>query len=60
MLALGVSIAIGSALFTAWIGFSYELGAFLAGLLLGSTPFKMQLGALLSPARDVPLGGRVY
>jgi CPA2 family monovalent cation:H+ antiporter-2 len=53
MLALGVSIAIGSALFTAWIGFSYELGAFLSGLVLGGTPFRHQVSALMGPARDL-------
>ncbi len=52
LLTLGLASAIGFALITQLLGFSYELGAFLAGLLLGSTPFKLQLGALLSPARD--------
>ncbi len=53
LLTLGLAAAIGFAIITHVLGFSYELGAFLAGLLLGSTPFKLQLGALLSPARDL-------
>ncbi|MCB1282224.1 MAG: cation:proton antiporter, partial [Salinibacterium sp.] len=52
LLTLGLAAAIGFAIITQRLGFSYELGAFIAGLLLGSTPFKLQLGALLSPARD--------
>lgn len=52
MLSLGVAAAIGAALATNALGFSYELGAFLAGLLLGSTPFRHQVGALMGPARD--------
>ncbi len=52
MLTLGVAIAIGSALATSVLGFSYELGAFLAGLILGGTPFRHQVSALMGPARD--------
>lgn len=52
MLTLGVAIAIGSALATHALGFSYELGAFLAGLILGGTPFRHQVSALMGPARD--------
>lgn len=52
LLTLGLAAAIGFSLLTQLLGFSYELGAFLAGLILGSTPFRLQLGALLSPARD--------
>jgi len=52
MLTLGVAVAIGAALATHALGFSYELGAFLAGLILGGTPFRHQVGALMGPARD--------
>lgn len=52
MLTLGVAVAIGSALATNALGFSYELGAFLAGLVLGGTPLRHQIGALMGPARD--------
>ncbi len=52
MLALGVATAIGAALATNALGFSYELGAFLSGLILGATPFRHQVGALIGPARD--------
>ncbi|USO00174.1 MAG: cation:proton antiporter [Phycisphaeraceae bacterium] len=52
MLTLGVAAAIGAALATSALGFSHELGAFLAGLVLGGTPFKHQIGALMGPARD--------
>ncbi len=53
MLVLSVSAAIGAALATAWIGFSPELGAFLAGLILASSPFKHQLAGQIGPLRDL-------
>lgn len=53
MLVLSVAAAIGAALATAWLGFSPELGAFLAGLILASTPFKHQLAGQISPLRDL-------
>ena len=52
MLSLGVATAIGAALATNALGFSYELGAFLSGLILGATPFRHQISALVGPARD--------
>lgn len=53
MLVLSVAAAIGAALATAWLGFSPELGAFLAGLILASTPFKHQLAGQIGPLRDL-------
>jgi len=37
----------------AWaVGFSLEIGAFLAGLTLATTPFRFQIGAKIKPLRD--------
>ena len=48
--AAGALIAAG---FAAGLGFSPELGAFLAGFLLANTPFRHQLAGQLSPMRDL-------
>ncbi|MGD9688918.1 MAG: cation:proton antiporter [Phycisphaerales bacterium] len=53
MLVLSAAIALGAALLTASRGFSPELGAFLAGFLLSSTPFRYHLAGQLSPLRDL-------
>lgn len=48
------------ALFSAWItnslGLSLAFGGFLAGLVLGKTPFRHQVESSISPFRDVLLG----
>jgi Kef-type K+ transport system membrane component KefB len=49
----GLAVACGTAAALQWLGFSGELGAFLAGLMLSSTPFRHQLAALLSGVRDI-------
>ena len=35
-----------------WLGFSTEVGAFLAGFAIASTPFREAIGSALSPLRD--------
>lgn len=52
-LVLSSAVALGAAVLTASQGFSPELGAFLAGFLLSSTPFRYQLAGQLSPLRDL-------
>ncbi len=53
LLVLSAALALGAAVFTAWLGFSPELGAFLAGFLLAGTPFRYQLAGQLAPLRDL-------
>ncbi|MBC7835274.1 MAG: cation:proton antiporter [Phycisphaerales bacterium] len=52
-LVLAAAVALGAAIVTSALGFSPELGAFLAGFLLASTPFKHQLAGQLAPMRDL-------
>lgn len=52
MIVLSLAAAIGAAVTTASLGFSAELGAFLAGFLLSATPFKHQLSGQIGPLRD--------
>ena len=49
-------IVLLSAMLTASIGLSMELGAFLAGMMLGDTRFRHQLEADIRPFRDLLLG----
>ncbi len=53
MLVLTAAVGLGAATLTAWVGLSPELGAFIAGFLLASTPFKYQLSGQLAPVRDL-------
>jgi CPA2 family monovalent cation:H+ antiporter-2 len=53
LIVVSAAVALASAMFTAWLGFSPELGAFLAGITLASTPFRYQLAGQLSPLRDL-------
>ena len=53
LLVVSAAIALGAAVFSAWLGFSPELGAFLAGFLLAGTPFRYQLAGQLTPIRDL-------
>lgn len=53
MLVLSAAIALGAALVTAYLGLSAELGAFLGGFMLSSTPFRYQIVGLLAPTRDL-------
>lgn len=53
LIVVSASVALGAAVFTAYLGFSPELGAFLAGFLLASTPFRYQIAGQLLPMRDL-------
>lgn len=49
-------LAIGSSYLAHEFGFSYSLGAFIAGMLISETKFKHQAEADLIPFRDILLG----
>jgi len=49
-------LAIGSSFLAHELGFSYSLGAFIAGMLISETKFKYQAEADLIPFRDILLG----
>jgi CPA2 family monovalent cation:H+ antiporter-2 len=49
-------MAIGSSYLAHELGFSYSLGAFIAGMLISETRFKYQAEADLVPFRDLLLG----
>jgi len=55
LLVFSGSAALGAGVLTAQIGFSAELGAFIAGFVLSPTPFRHQVAAQLSPIRDLLL-----
>ena len=48
---LSITIAIGSAWISHQIGLSPAIGAFIAGMLLGSSPFAIQITADIAPLR---------
>ncbi len=49
-------IVIGFSFFVEWIGFTYSLGAFLAGMVLADTRYRYRVEADLAPFRDILLG----
>jgi CPA2 family monovalent cation:H+ antiporter-2 len=49
-------LAIGASYFAHALGFSYSLGAFIAGMLIAETRYKHQAEADLIPFRDLLLG----
>lgn len=53
LLVLSAFVAIAAAIVSAYLGFGSSLGAFLAGFILASTPFRHQLAGQLSPMRDL-------
>ncbi len=53
MLIISIAAAMGMAAATYALGFSHELGAFLAGFTLSATPFRHQLSGQIGPARDL-------
>lgn len=53
MLVVSAAAGFGAAAITTLLGFGPPLGAFLAGFLLSSTPFRHQLAGQLSPLRDL-------
>ncbi|MBX7452014.1 cation:proton antiporter [Mycolicibacterium sp. 3033] len=52
LVLFGVSYAVSVAAGSEWLGFSAEVGAFLAGVSLAGTPFRDALGARLASLRD--------
>jgi len=53
LLVLSAAVALGAAVAAGALGFSPELGAFLAGFVLAGTDFRHQLTGQLSPMRDL-------
>jgi monovalent cation:H+ antiporter-2, CPA2 family len=53
LIVLSAAVALGAAAATSALGFSAELGAFLAGFLLASTTFRYQIAGQLMPMRDL-------
>jgi len=53
MMIVGVATAFGAAVIAQAIGFSLEMGAFLAGFLLAGTTFRHQLRGQIGPLRDL-------
>ena len=53
MTLAGVAAALLAAVTAQGIGFSLEMGAFLAGLVLAGTPFRHQLSGQIGPLRDI-------
>ena len=49
-------LALGSAYLAYYFGFSYSLGAFIAGMMISETKFKHQVEADLIPFRNILLG----
>ncbi len=49
-------LAMGSAYLAYYFGFSYSLGAFIAGMMIAETKFKYQVEADLIPFRNILLG----
>ncbi|WP_166351135.1 cation:proton antiporter [Phytoactinopolyspora limicola] len=52
LVLFGVAYAVSVAAFSEWMGFSSEVGAFLAGVSLATTPYRDALGARLVSIRD--------
>lgn len=53
LLVLTAAIGLGAAVLTGAIGFSPELGALIAGILIAATPFRHELTGQLNPLRDL-------
>lgn len=53
MLVVAAAVGLSAAVSTAQLGLSPELGAFVAGFVLASTPFRFQLAGQLGPLRDL-------
>lgn len=51
-----ILVVLASALLAHTFGFSYSLGAFIAGMLIAETKYKYQIEADLVPFRDILLG----
>lgn len=53
LLVIATAAAIGAAVVTQALGFSAELGAFLAGLTLAASPARHQISGQIGPLRDL-------
>ncbi len=53
MLVVAAAAALGAAVLTGAAGLSPELGAFIAGFLLSSTPFRHHISGQITPLRDL-------
>jgi len=53
VLVSAAAIALVCAVWTSFIGFGTAMGAFLAGFMLGQTPYRFQLSGQLAPMRDL-------
>ena len=53
MTLAGVAAALLAAFVAQGMGFSLEMGAFLAGFMLAGTPFRHQLSGQIGPLRDI-------
>jgi CPA2 family monovalent cation:H+ antiporter-2 len=53
VLVVSAAVALGAAVTTGFLGFSPQMGAFLAGFLLAGTPFRYQLAGQIAPMRDL-------
>lgn len=49
-------VAVGSAWLTDFFGASYALGAFIAGIMLAESEYRLQIKAEIRPFRDILLG----
>ena len=52
LIVTAVSWAVSVAALSSWLGFSVEVGAFLAGFALASTPYRESIASSLSGLRD--------
>ena len=55
-IAAVLMLVIGASVLAHLLGFSYSLGAFLAGMMMAETKYKHQIEADLVPFRDILLG----
>lgn len=53
VLVVSTAVALAAAGATLYLGFGEVLGAFLAGFMLASTPFRFQLAGQLAPLREL-------
>ncbi|HMS24697.1 MAG TPA: cation:proton antiporter [Acidimicrobiia bacterium] len=52
LVVFAIAFAVGVASFTDWLGFSTEVGAFLAGLAIAFTPYRETIGSSLISLRN--------
>ena len=49
-------IVVGASLFAYWMGFTYSLGAFVAGMVIAETKYHHKVEADIAPFKDILLG----